>query len=499
MYFSFSWLWWVAAVVPQVAAFPLNDFSEAATTNYSAIYSPCLSKGAHIYYPYQANYNTSVLQRASTWDSPTFAVTVKPACNSDVQCVVKQSNKNNIKFFATGGGHGAEPGFATVQNAANIDLSGFTQNVLDTAANRLTVGPGVSFVDFETNLYNAGKLVPVGNIYCVNMIGATIGAGIGPYQGLHGLVIDALRSVTLITAAGDIVTASSSQNSDLFWAVKGAGANFGIITSATYEIFDAPNAGNLVEADFVYPPTANVSVFKLLQSMDKTYPKEMGMTIVLGYNHTINSSTLGVTFSYFGTPAQAKPVVDQFVALKPVRWQNQTIPWSQLSQKQGFGASGPAACIRQLWNNHYSVGTKQTDPATYTSVFNSFNAWAKGKTWYNGNIAIQRFNTNVTLSVPTEQQGVYPGREIGTIIVINNFYDGPAHDEAVYQFSRPIRSQLAATSGFSNLTTYINYAFGDEGPNVWYGQSHLPRLVATKKKWDPQYKFGPGNPIPTSA
>lgn len=92
MYFSFSWLWWVAAVVPQAAAFPLNDFSEAATTNYSAIYSPCLSSSAHIYYPYQANYNTSVLQRASTWDSPTFAVTVKPACNSDVECVVSETS-----------------------------------------------------------------------------------------------------------------------------------------------------------------------------------------------------------------------------------------------------------------------------------------------------------------------------------------------------------------------------------------------------------------------
>jgi hypothetical protein len=81
---------------------------------------------------------------------------------------------------------------------------------------------------------------------------------------------------------------------------------------------------------------------------------------------------------------------------------------------------------------------------------------------------------------------------------INNFYDGPAHDDEVYAFSEPIRAELAAVSGFDNLTTYINYAFGDEGPNVWYGESNLPRLVATKQKWDPDYKFGPGNPIPRS-
>lgn len=124
------------------------------------------------------------------------------------------------------------------------------------------------------------------------MIGATIGAGIGPYQGLHGLVIDALRSVTLVTAAGDIVTVSEYEHPDLWWAIRGAGANFGIITSATYEIYDAPNSGNLVEADFVYPHTVNASLFNLLASLDETYPKEMGMTMVLGYNHTANLVSL---------------------------------------------------------------------------------------------------------------------------------------------------------------------------------------------------------------
>lgn len=104
------------------------------------------------------------------------------------------------------------------------------------------------------------------------MIGATIGAGVGPFQDLHGLVIDALRSVRLVTASEDIVTASEADNPDLFWAVRGAGANFGIITSATYEIYDAPNNGNVIEADFSYPESTNASLWKLLESWDETYP-----------------------------------------------------------------------------------------------------------------------------------------------------------------------------------------------------------------------------------
>ena len=118
------------------------------------------------------------------------------------------------------------------------------------------------------------------------MIGATIGAGVGPYQGLHGLVIDALLSVRIITPSGEIVTASDKKNKDLFWAIRGAGANFGIITSATYKVFDAPNKGLLVQADFNYNASANSPMWKLLQSWDKTYPKEMGLTLEGVFNHT---------------------------------------------------------------------------------------------------------------------------------------------------------------------------------------------------------------------
>ena len=71
---------------------------------------------------------------------------------------VKTANQYNLSFFPTGGGHGGETGFATVKQAVNIDLSNFKQNDLDVTANTLTVGPGISFGDFETNLYNAGKL-----------------------------------------------------------------------------------------------------------------------------------------------------------------------------------------------------------------------------------------------------------------------------------------------------------------------------------------------------
>lgn len=126
------------------------------------------------------------------------------------------------------------------------------------------------------------------------MIGATIGAGVGPYQGLHGLIIDTLRSVRLVTASGELVTASDDENPDLFWAIRGAGANFGIITSATYEVYDAPNKGLVVQADFVYPGSANASMWELLASWDKTWPKEAGLTMETVFNHTTGTVSDGL-------------------------------------------------------------------------------------------------------------------------------------------------------------------------------------------------------------
>jgi len=329
------------------------------------------------------------------------------------------------------------------------------------------------------------------------MIGATLGAGVGPFQGLHGLIIDALRSVRLVTANGDIVTASDSENPSLFWAVRGAGANFGIVTSATYEIFDAPNNGQLVEADFAYSGSVNASLWELLQSWDTTYPREMGLTLAASFNHTTNTTAVSASLSYFGTQDAAQPWVDQFVALGPTKWQNQTIGWNNLSESASFGA-GANACKRGVYNSHPSVGANQSSAATYTAVFNQLVDIMSTRPWFTGSFVVQRFNTTATLAVPEDKRGVYPDRDISTLIVLENYYDGPDHDAEVYNFTQPLRDQLAATSGFGKLSTYINYAFGDEGPEVWYGKDNLPRLESLKKKWDPLNKFGRGNPIPIS-
>lgn len=105
---------------------------------------------------------------------------------------------------------------------------------------------------------------------------------------MRGLLLDALQSVRVVTATGALVRASRTENPDLFWALRGAGSNFGIVTSATYKVFDLTNNGEAMNADFVFPANANRTFFEIMRSFDDDLPKEFGITGVGLFNRSSN-------------------------------------------------------------------------------------------------------------------------------------------------------------------------------------------------------------------
>lgn len=92
--------------------------------------------------------------------------------------------------------------------------------------------------------------------------------------GSYGLIIDALVSLTLATADGRLIEASKATNSDLFWAIRGAGANFGIITSATHNVHKLQNDGDVTNFDLIFPANMSPSFFKALESFNGTMPEK---------------------------------------------------------------------------------------------------------------------------------------------------------------------------------------------------------------------------------
>jgi FAD/FMN-containing dehydrogenase len=123
------------------------------------------------------------------------------------------------------------------------------------------------------------------------MLGASLGGGVGRYQGIHGLIIDALQSVKMVTATGDLITVSKTEEPDLFWGLRGAGFNFGIILEATYGIHDLTNGGSVLNADFKFHPSDNQTYFEIMESFGSNLPAELSLwTIVkIDDNHGVSS------------------------------------------------------------------------------------------------------------------------------------------------------------------------------------------------------------------
>ena len=224
----------------------------------------CLSPGAQIFLPSWANYTQNVQQRWTDWYEPKFVGAIKPATVADIQCIVKAAAAHSVPIFATGAGHGSSETLGRLKNGADIDLGNFAYANYDTNTQQLTIGGATKFQAMWDVLQPHLREVPAGSIQCVGAMSATLGGGLGSLQGVHGLALDSLVSVKLVTANGSYVTASKTSNSDLFWAVKGAGFNFGIVTEATFVTYPSSYGGIVSEADFVFPGPVNASFFKVL-------------------------------------------------------------------------------------------------------------------------------------------------------------------------------------------------------------------------------------------
>ncbi|KAL6239740.1 hypothetical protein BDW75DRAFT_249770 [Aspergillus navahoensis] len=467
-------------------AAPASNPNINTDINITALFGPSLSPSARIFLPSDPEYTSAITQRASTYDEPEYIAAIKPATEEDVQAIVRIATNYSLPFLATGGGHASGPGYGTVQHAIDIDLGNFNTTRLDTETNTLTVGGSTQFGQIYGVLYNAGKELQTGNAPCVNLVGATIAAGVGPLQGLHGLIIDALLSVRLVTASGELLTVSDESHPDLFWAIRGAGANFGIITSATYRVHDATNRGQVLNADFVFPAEANRSVYEVLASWDddETFPPEMAL-----------GATLSTSLVFFGPQSSAQPYIDTLLRLNPTRFQNLTVPWPRLASVTGFGR-GDAACTRGGHSIPYSVGAAITDPTAFSAALDSFVAFSSQNPWYAGSFVVQRSSSAAATAVPDHQRGVYPWRDIKMQLLMTHIAPDASYDGEIEGFAGPVRDGLWAESGFGQRRTYLAYGHGDEGARVWFGEENLGRLVRLKREWDPDRVFGAGNPVP---
>src|SRR5262245_18961138 len=194
-----------------------------------------------------------------------------------VQCV-RFAKKNDMLVAVRGGGHNIA-GNAVCDGGLLIDLSLMRGVQVDAAKKTARVEGGALLGDLDQATQAHGLAVPLGINSTTGVAGLTLGGGFGWISRKYGLTIDNLLSATVVTAAGEKLTASESENSDLFWAIRGGGGNFGVVTSFEFKLHDI---GKEVLSGLVVHPIADAkNVLKFYRDFASKAPEELATWFVL--------------------------------------------------------------------------------------------------------------------------------------------------------------------------------------------------------------------------
>ncbi|KAH9208147.1 FAD binding domain-containing protein [Leptodontidium sp. 2 PMI_412] len=302
---------------------------------------------------------------------PTYSAVISPATEGDVAKAVKIANSINLPFLGTGGRHSSAVTLGDLQEGLAIDLSKLNSVQVDAENGTLTIGGGVRFGDITDPVYEVGYQMPIGSCVCPGMIGATVGGGVGRWQGVDGLIIDRLMSVRLVTARGTLIDVSENSHPELFWAIRGAAPNFGIITSATYQLAPQLNKGQVLSADFVLPASSSVPYFDLLESLSNTMPAELSTISIMVYNDTVGAPQILVGWVYIGPEDEGRELIAPILDLNPTYTSISTVAYNELN-KVALRGLGTAICSPTVANG-YAANFRNLSSSTYQEVFQTLS------------------------------------------------------------------------------------------------------------------------------
>jgi FAD/FMN-containing dehydrogenase len=192
--------------------------------------------------------------------------------SADVMAAVAAGRDADLDVAIRGGGHSV-PGFGTVEDGLVIDLSQMKNVRVDPIKKVARVGGGATWGDVDHATYPFGLAAPGGLISTTGVGGMTLGGGIGYLTRNAGLSIDNLLSADVVLADGRQVTASDYQNEDLFWALRGGGANFGVVTSFEFQLHEV---GDIVGGPLFYDIDDAVAVLQCYREFINQAPEQLG-------------------------------------------------------------------------------------------------------------------------------------------------------------------------------------------------------------------------------
>jgi FAD/FMN-containing dehydrogenase len=410
------------------------------------------------------------------------AAIVRPTGPEDVLTAIRVAREADVVIAVRGGGHSIA-GLSTCDDGIVIDLSRMGGVRVDPATWTARCGGGALLAELDDAAQAVGLVCPVGVVSHTGLAGLTLGGGMGRLQRKHGLTIDNLRAVEVATADGRLVRASADEHPELFWGLRGAGANFGVATSFEFGLH--PLEGVVTQGSVTHPLERAVELGALFRQIAVEGPNELMATFNMSLAppaadfppEVAGRPIVELTVVHSGTAQEAErdlgdlrrfgpPVVDTIAAKRYVDVQHmsdQPMAWGRrFYMKSAFLLALPDEVVAVAVEHASRIPE---------GCEGSISTWAWG-----GAIA----------AVP-EDATAFTGRDAAFWIAAEAAWEDPALDEASRGWAR---SFIADVTPFAVGGRYVNdVAEPGEDIAAIYGRAKQERLVALKRAWDPDNAF----------
>ncbi|KAI9372858.1 hypothetical protein BJX61DRAFT_533622 [Aspergillus egyptiacus] len=439
---------------------------------------------------------TDSLRRWSDTGAKKAGVVVQPTETSDVVSALRWAQEHKVDLAVKCGGHSVS-GTSSSDGGLVIDLSRMKTVTVSPENKTVTVGGGATWKDVDEAAAEYGLAAVGGTVNHTGVGGLTLGGGYGWLSGMYGLTIDNLLSATVVLASGDVVTASASENEDLFWALRGAGYNFGVVVDFTFRAHEQKDP---VYAGIIsFTPDKVESVIRILNGLilDKPDPRSGAITI-FAQPPGAPVPMVNVLVFYNGTKEQGDARFAELLALEPVVNMINMIPYSQLNSLQNPMATyGDRKSFKGLFFD------PPLEPAFAKSLLSDLTERIASDADLGASaVLLEFYDMTKTLEVPRSATA-FASRGSTQNGIITMRWTDPSKDLEHRGWAREVQERWKAqldsantgVQGKAGVPQYINYAEpGDSVVSNIYGEN-LPRLKDLKAKYDPTNVFCKMHPI----
>jgi len=407
------------------------------------------------------------------------AVIAQPADTADVQRAVRFAREHDLLVSVKGGGHSAQ-GFAVCDGGLMIDLVALKSITVDPQVRTAVAGGGVNWGEFDAATQEHGLAIPGGRMPTTGIAGLTLGSGSGWLERKLGYTVDNMIGAEVVTADGNALHASESENADLFWGLRGGGGNFGIVTRFEYRLHPI---GPIVYGGMLGFPR-DPAVLCAYRDFMEGAPDDVGGAAALITapaepfvpEPVQGQPVMGIVVCYTGKPEDGPQAIKPLLDLNPVLRMVEPMPYVAV---QGLLEAANPPGMQQYWKAE--MYPELPDEAIRVLIEKATPPLSPLTS-----IIVQPLGGQVH-RVPDDATAMGWRASANWAVHILGAWEDPAQNDDQIAW---VRSVAEAIHPWAQKGTYLNYLMdeGEQRVRESFGP-HYERLVALKNKYDPTNFF----------